>query len=77
MRWVKKLLIGFIIGYQIKNEAYGAATYVILAIEIPLAYFLFKLFKSNDKKSYHNLSQTIKLIMLSGTLSIIVFTILY
>jgi 4-hydroxybenzoate polyprenyltransferase len=71
------LIIGAVTAIQITYEAYIAAVYVILAVEIPFLYFFIKLFKLNDKGEYHHLSQMIKLIMLTGTLSMLVFTLLF
>ena len=71
------VIIGYINVYQIIHEAYRSAAYVILAVELPMIYFLIKLFKANDKKSYSKLSHIIKIIMISGILSILVFSILY
>lgn len=71
------LIIGAVTAIQIIYEAYIAAVYVILAVEIPFLYFFIKLFKLNDKGGYHHLSQMIKLIMLTGTLSMLVFTLLF
>ena len=71
------LIIGAVTAIQITYEAYIAAVYVILAVEIPFLYFFIKLFKLNDKGGYHHLSQMIKLIMLTGTLSMLVFTLLF
>ena len=71
------VIIGAIAYLQLKYQAYLAAAYVIVAIEIPFIYFFTKLISVNDKKGYHHLSQIIKLIMLTGTLSILVFTLLF
>lgn len=71
------LIIGGVTAIQITYEAYIAAVYVTLAVEIPFLYFFIKLFKLNDKGGYHHLSQMIKLIMLTGTLSMLVFTLLF
>jgi 4-hydroxybenzoate polyprenyltransferase len=66
------LIIGAVAALQFLYSAIYAALYVIIAIETPLIYFFVKLLNANDKKSYHFLSQLIKLIMLTGTLSILV-----
>ena len=70
-------VIGVVAYHQLKYPAYLAAGYVILLVEIPFIYFFIKLIGFNDKKGYHHLSQTIKLIMLTGILSMLVFTILF
>ena len=46
-----------------------------LAVELPMIYFLIKLFKANDKKSYSKLSHIIKIIMIMNTFNL-VFSIL-
>lgn len=71
------LVIAAVPTIQIIYKAYYAAAYVILAIELPFIYFFIKLFSVSEKKGYHNLSQIIKLIMLTGTLSMLVFTLLF
>ncbi len=71
------LSIGYIISLQLRYDELYAPLYVLLTIELPLIYFFIKLKKANDKKTYHQLSQLIKLIMLTGTLSILVFTLLF
>ena len=70
-------IIGVVAYLQIIYPAYYAAAYVIFAIEVPFIYFFIKLMGINDKKEYHQLSQTIKLIMLTGSLSMLVFTLLF
>ena len=71
------LSIAVISYFQITYDGLYAAIYVWLSIELPLIYFFLKLRNANDKKTYHQLSQLIKLIMLTGTLSILVFTLLF
>ncbi|MAR99333.1 MAG: ubiquinone biosynthesis protein UbiA [Flavobacteriales bacterium] len=70
-------IIGVVAYLQLKYPAYLAAAYVILIVEVPFIYFFIKLIGVNDKKGYNYLSQTIKLIMLTGTLSMLVFTLLF
>ena len=70
-------IIGWISYLQITYDELYAAIYVLLSIELPLVYFFIKLRTASDKKTYHQLSQLIKLIMLTGTLSILVFTLLF
>ena len=71
------IIIGVVAYLQLKYPAYLAAAYVILIVEIPFIYFFIKLMGPNDKKGYKHLSQTIKLIILTGTLSMLVFTLLF
>ena len=71
------IIIGIVTAIQITYEAYIAAAYVIIAVEIPFIYFFIKCLSINSKSGYHHLSQTIKLIMVAGTLSMLVFTLLF
>lgn len=79
------LIIGFVISLfligvasiQIKFNAYIASGYVILFITVPLFYFIYGIFKAKEKKDYYNLSQLIKVVMLTGTLSMLVFTLIF
>ena len=70
-------IIGVVAYLQLIYPLYLAAAYVILIVEVPFIYFFIKLIGVNDKKGYNQLSQTIKLIMLTGTLSMLVFTLLF
>lgn len=74
------IILLFLIGVtsiQIKFSAYLAGSYVILFIIVPLLYFIYGMLKAEEKKDYHNLSQLIKLVMLTGTLSMLVFTLIF
>lgn len=71
------LIIGTIAFLQWNYSAYYAALYVVLLVELPLGYFYIKLLKAKTKEEFHHLSQIIKLIMVTGTLSMLVFTLLF
>jgi len=71
------IILGLIATLQFTYSAIYAALYVVIAIEIPLLYFFIKSLSAKNKKSYHFLSQLIKLIMITGILSILVFTFLF
>jgi hypothetical protein len=45
-----------------------------LLIDLPLLYILRKLYSAQTRQDYHRLSTIIKLVMLAGILSIILFT---
>ena len=62
---------------QIFDGAIYSAMYVFIGVEAPLIYFLLKMYKAKNKTDFHHLSQIMKLIMLTGTLSILVFTLLF
>ncbi len=49
------------------------AVFFIAFISLPLLYFVFKIKRANTKKEYHNLSSLLKIIMLFGILSILLF----
>jgi hypothetical protein len=55
---------------------YYAFSYVLLFVEIPLLLVLIKLPKSENAKQYHRLSNLMKIIMLFGCLSMLIFTLL-
>lgn len=71
------LIIGVIAYIQWDYMAFYAALYVVLFVELPFVYFYFKMLKATTKKDFSHLSQVIKLIMVTGTLSILVFTLLF
>lgn len=52
-----------------------SAGYCIILIVIPLLYIFKKLFSSGTSKDYHRLSSLIKLVMLTGILSMIFFRV--
>ena len=70
------LAVGWILHSQFNSDIYSFI-YVCLAIEIPFIYFLFKLQKANSSADFHSLSTLIKIIMLTGTLSILIFSLVY
>ena len=59
--------------YVIQLGWWLSALYSLLAIIIPLLYVLRKLYVAHTKKDFHRLSTVVKLIMLSGILSMIFF----
>ena len=71
------VIIGFVAVVQINYEAYYAALYVIIAVILPFIYFFAKLLTATEKVHFYHLSQVIKWIMVTGTLSILVFTLLF
>ncbi len=59
--------------YLFQNEEWLSAGYVLLAINSPLTYFGVKLYEAGQAEDYTLLSKLMKLIMLLGILSMLVF----
>lgn len=57
-----------------QNEDWLSAAYVLLAINFPLTYFGVKLYEAGQAEDYALLSKLMKVIMLLGILSMVVFT---
>ena len=70
------VLAGILIIIQIYVVQFGwwlSAIYSIITIIIPLFWLLRKLYQSNSKKDFHQLSGAVKMIMAAGILSMIFF----
>jgi 4-hydroxybenzoate polyprenyltransferase len=61
--------------YVLNFRWWWSAVYCILLIVLPLLYILQQLFKAASTKDYHRLSSLIKVVMLTGILSMIFFRI--
>jgi 4-hydroxybenzoate polyprenyltransferase len=59
--------------YVIQLGWWLSALYSLLTIIVPLVYVLRKLYVATTKKDFHHLSNAVKLIMLSGILSMVFF----
>ncbi|MEP6927840.1 MAG: geranylgeranylglycerol-phosphate geranylgeranyltransferase [Ginsengibacter sp.] len=59
--------------YVIQLGWWFSALFSLLAIIIPLLWVLRRLYAAHSQKDFHNLSTTVKLIMLTGILSMIFF----
>lgn len=59
--------------YILQFQWWWAVVYCILLIILPLFYIFWKLFKAVTVQDYHNLSNLLKLTMLTGILSMIFF----
>jgi 4-hydroxybenzoate polyprenyltransferase len=59
--------------YVIQMGWWFSALYALVAIIIPLLWVLHKLYTAHSEKDFHSLSTTVKLIMLTGILSMIFF----
>jgi 4-hydroxybenzoate polyprenyltransferase len=61
--------------YVLNFKWWWSALYCILFIVLPLIYIFQSLFKASSSKDYHRLSSLIKLVMLTGILSMVFFRI--
>lgn len=73
--WLSVIAIAFLLVAQYGVDYYAFA-YVLLFVEIPLLITLIKLKSANTPKQYHFLSTMMKITMLFGSLSMLVFTLL-
>jgi 4-hydroxybenzoate polyprenyltransferase len=71
------VLLGFsgFYNYYIWHDDVFSAAYLLLFVNAPLLYFLFKILKAKTPRAFKGLSTLLKLIMLFGILSILVFSI--
>ena len=63
--------------YMWQSGWWGSAVYCIVLIIVPLVYILRQLYKASIPADYHRLSGLIKLVMLTGILSMIFFKFYY
>jgi 4-hydroxybenzoate polyprenyltransferase len=57
--------------YMFEYEKIGAILWIVIAVEMPLVYFAFKLIKSETKTDFHHMSNLLKWIMVGGILTIV------
>jgi 4-hydroxybenzoate polyprenyltransferase len=57
--------------YVLQKAWFPLTAYGVLLVDLPLLWILRKLYTAQTKEDYHRLSNTIKLVMLAGILSII------
>ena len=50
--------------------------YVLIGVALPLLFILIRLPKAQSSTHYHQLSQAMKIVMIMGSLSMLVFTLL-
>ena len=67
--------IAWILYSQFQADLYSFL-YVLFFVEVPFLYFVWKLKKAEKSADFYSLSSWIKIIMLSGTLSMLVFALL-
>lgn len=64
------LTIGAIQWLQFVNQAYIAFLYILLLVQVPLFFVIYKLWKATDKNDYPLVSRIIQLIFIAGIFSI-------
>ena len=67
--------ITWILYSQFKADLYSFL-YVLFFVEAPFLFFVWKLKKAENSMDFHSLSSWIKIIMLTGTISMLVFALL-
>ena len=60
--------------YVLQLRKWWSALYCVACILLPLLLVFYRLYKASSAKDYHSLSSTLKLIMLTGILSIMLFS---
>jgi 4-hydroxybenzoate polyprenyltransferase len=77
--WLVVLIAALVIvqAYVLPFDWWWSALYCGLLIIIPLLYILRKLYKATTSSDYHHLSNWVKLVMLTGILSMIFFKIYF
>jgi len=73
--WLAVLLSAIIIlqFYVLQYRWWWSIIYSIVLIIAPIAWIIYKLYRANNKQDYHRLSNAIKLVMMTGLLSMIFF----
>jgi 4-hydroxybenzoate polyprenyltransferase len=73
--WLAVLLSAIIIlqFYVLQFRWWWSILYSLLFIIVPVVWILFKLYRANIKHDFHLLSGAIKLVMLTGILSMLFF----
>ncbi|AXY74482.1 ubiquinone biosynthesis protein UbiA [Paraflavitalea soli] len=77
--WIVVLVAALFIvqAYVLTFEWWGSALYCVLLIIIPLLYILRKLYTAQSSREFHVLSNWVKLVMLTGIVSMIFFKIYF
>ena len=57
--------------FKLYNSEKNLVFYTIIMVLVPLVFFMFKLYRTEEKKNFHFLSGVLKMIMLTGMLSIL------
>lgn len=66
----------FLVGYYVVNSLYKnlvTVLYFLIFIIAPLLYISIKLFSASSKKDFHHISNVLKLVMLFGMLSLLLY----
>jgi 4-hydroxybenzoate polyprenyltransferase len=77
--WLVVLLAAIIIlqFYVLQFRWWVSIAYSLLFIIAPLVWIVMKLYRANSKADFHQLSNAVKLVMLTGILSMIFFKVYY
>ena len=67
--------IAWILNSQFQADLYSFL-YVLFFVEVPFLYFVWKLKKAKNSSDFYSLSSWMKIIMLLGTISMLVFALL-
>ena len=67
--------IAWILNSQFQADLYSFL-YVLFFVEVPFLYFVWKLKKAKNSSDFYSLSSLMKIIMLLGTISMLVFALL-
>ena len=70
------LLLIFIFYKLAQKEFYLLGAYLFVFVFLPCLYLIWKLYRSKEKKDFHNLSMLVKFIMITGVLSTVVVYLL-
>lgn len=78
--FIVSLIPLMLIIFYLLNNLYSqpiALIYVLLLVVAPLIYVSIKLFSAKQKKQYHHISNLLKIVMLTGVLSLLLFQFIY
>jgi 4-hydroxybenzoate polyprenyltransferase len=68
------IFTGYFNGYLLSTDIYSSV-YILLFINLPIAYLIYKIVMSHKKQDFKQASTLMKIIMLTGILSMVVFTL--
>lgn len=73
MAFVLIYFIGFVISWESRFGSIVRVGYAVIFILLPILYSLYRLFLAKAKDDFHQISQIIKVVMLTGLLYLVVF----
>lgn len=68
------VFVGYYNAFLFSSDKFSAA-YLLLFVSLPVAFLIYKVFRASRKEDYYKASIFIKIIMLTGILSMAVFTL--